>query len=86
MTGSSTPLTDHPVHRANAMLRAALLNSTFSPERLAAIEESDCTDLFDDVMDPARALGARTYQCDGARGRLARARPKPASARAGTRT
>lgn len=45
MTGSSTPLTDqpdwHPVHRANAMLRAALLNSTFSPERLGAIEELD---------------------------------------------
>jgi hypothetical protein len=62
MTGSSTPLTDHPVHRANAMLRAALLNSTFSPERLAAIEEADSPALFDDVMDPARDLGARTYQ------------------------
>ena len=32
MIGSSTPLAEqpewHPVHRANAMLRAALLNST----------------------------------------------------------
>jgi hypothetical protein len=66
MTGSSTPLTDqpdwHPVHRANAMLRVALLNSTFSPERLAAIEEADSPALFDDVIEPARDPGARTYQ------------------------
>jgi hypothetical protein len=66
MTGSSTPLTDqpdwHPVHRANAMLRAALLNSTFSPERLAAIEEADPPSLFDDAIELARDPGARTYQ------------------------
>ena len=66
MTGSSTPLTDqpdwHPVHRANAMLRAALLNSTFSPERLGAIEESDSPSLFDDAIEPARDPGARAYQ------------------------
>ena len=66
MTGSSTHLTDqpdwHPVHRANAMLRAALLNSTFSPERMAAIEEVDSPSLFDDAIEPARDPGARTYQ------------------------
>lgn len=66
MTGSSTPLTDqpdwHPVHRANAMLRAALLNSTFSPERYAAIEDADPPTLLDDAMEPAREPSARAYR------------------------
>ena len=66
MTGSSTPLTEqpdwHPVHRANALLRAALLNSTFSPERMAALEEADPPSLFDDAIELARDPGARTYQ------------------------
>lgn len=66
MTGSSTPLTDqpdwHPVHRANAMLRAALLNSTFSPERFAAAEDADPASLLDDAIEPAREPSARVYR------------------------
>ena len=66
MTGPSTPLAEqpdwHPVHRANAMLRAALLNSTFSPERFAAIEDGDSPPLFDDLMEPAREPAALAYR------------------------
>ncbi len=66
MTGSSSPLTDqpdwHPVHRANAMLRAALLNSTFSPDRFATTEDVDPPSLLDDAIELAREPGARAYR------------------------
>ena len=50
MIGSTTPVAAHPVHRANAMLRAALLNSAHSAEPADPYDVESLTYAIDSVM------------------------------------